>query len=80
MKLYLCAEMETSSGIKTYRKNAHPDYEADNADFLHSLGYDWDVALDIAAWATGADEGDEIKPDEIPEIRRVYISRCPRKE
>lgn len=46
--------------------------EDENVDYLHRLGFSWETAIDIAAWATIASEGSEYEQDEVEGVE-IYI-------
>lgn len=46
--------------------------EEHNAAYLNHIGFSWGNAIEIAAWATMAQEGSEYDQDELPGVQ-IYI-------
>lgn len=46
--------------------------EEHNAAYLNHIGFSWESAIEIAAWATYASEGSEYEQNELPGIQ-IYI-------
>lgn len=46
--------------------------EESNAEYLNQIGFPWEEAIEIAAWATYATEGREYEQDTLPGVS-IYI-------
>lgn len=64
-----CTLVINSGNINHYRTCADEEY---NAEYLNGIGFSWETAIEIAAWAVFAPEGSEYEQDEQPNIR-IYI-------
>lgn len=64
-----CTLVINEGDVSIYRSCADEEY---NADYLNGIGFSWETAIEIAAWATYAPEDSEYEQDELPGIR-IYI-------
>lgn len=46
--------------------------EENNAEYLNGIGFPWEEAIEIAAWATFATEGSEYEQDTLRNVH-IYI-------
>lgn len=46
--------------------------EGHNAEYLNHIGFSWDTAIKIAAWATMAPEGAKYEQDELSNVE-IFI-------
>lgn len=65
---YLTLVINTGN-INHYRSCAEEGY---NAEYLNGIGFPWEEAIEIAAWATYATEGSEYEQDTLPGVH-IYI-------
>ena len=59
----------TEQNISHYHDCADEEY---NAEYLNAIGFPMETAIEIAAWAALAAEGDAYEQNERPEVK-IYI-------
>lgn len=64
-----CTLVINSGNINHYHSCADEMY---NAEYLHGIGFSMETAIEIAAWATLAPEGDTYEQDERLDLK-IYI-------
>ena len=64
-----CTLVINNWNINHYHTCADEEY---NAEYLNGIGFSWETANEIAAWAVFAPDGSEYEQDELPNIR-IYI-------